>query len=621
MRLVNALHYKQNRSQFICNNYRMSSALSDVLVAGGGISGITTAISLQSLGLRVCILASEFPLKQPEPTISDEIATCWRCYRSSRVASTYAMASAYPHNLRVANLERISADSQSAFARLHLQNAPGIYRYKMFEVFEHCPQPAPLASQRLAFQQFDGSPEELRRTIDPPSRPGAHYLWGWSFETYFADMPVYVPYLWALFEERGGTWRMCDLSLDMILKSARGRPVIDCLGLSAPSVFVDPAPCVVMRGRQVVVPGAPVIKGEDGLPVAYNYTPTANVFCREDGSPEYVHFFPRSDGWILGQTREPGRVDERGRWHGDAVKAEEVSIGGQSVPLPIISLNNELLDSWKGKDTSGKRLIGREGYRYYRDPQEAGVRLEFEEIDGTPVIHNYGHGGSGITMSWGCAQEVVRIFNRNCPVGLTKRFDTDEEPLNAVFETSVRRDCPRDQLPPAGQACNDWSDASIDQLIDHILTTHHEFLNRALPALSELADKAWQEAGSKRTELAVIRETLHDLRAELEEHAQKEELVLFPACRKLAASGKQQTFHCGGIENPLSVLESEHVDALSALKRVREMSNGYENARCDWYNALMQHVFDLEEDLKKHIFEEDMVLFAKIRQRSASDEL
>jgi D-amino-acid oxidase len=38
------------------------------------------------------------------------------------------------------------------------------------------------------------------------------------------------------------------------------------------------------------------------------------------------------------------------------------------------------------------------------------VRLETEP--GTHIVHNYGHGGSGVTFSWGCALEVVdRVEN------------------------------------------------------------------------------------------------------------------------------------------------------------------------------------------------------------------
>jgi D-amino-acid oxidase len=42
-------------------------------------------------------------------------------------------------------------------------------------------------------------------------------------------------------------------------------------------------------------------------------------------------------------------------------------------------------------------------------PSRSEVRLEVEVIDGRNVIHNYGHGGAGVTLSWGCAEEVVEL--------------------------------------------------------------------------------------------------------------------------------------------------------------------------------------------------------------------
>jgi D-amino-acid oxidase len=40
------------------------------------------------------------------------------------------------------------------------------------------------------------------------------------------------------------------------------------------------------------------------------------------------------------------------------------------------------------------------------------IRLEREP--GTDIVHNYGHGGSGVTLSWGCAREVTEIVKRFC---------------------------------------------------------------------------------------------------------------------------------------------------------------------------------------------------------------
>jgi D-amino-acid oxidase len=50
-------------------------------------------------------------------------------------------------------------------------------------------------------------------------------------------------------------------------------------------------------------------------------------------------------------------------------------------------------------------LAERVGLRPFR---RSGLRLEHDQLrDGRTVIHNYGHGGAGFTLSWGCAREVL----------------------------------------------------------------------------------------------------------------------------------------------------------------------------------------------------------------------
>lgn len=47
-------------------------------------------------------------------------------------------------------------------------------------------------------------------------------------------------------------------------------------------------------------------------------------------------------------------------------------------------------------------------------PGRHAIRLEAEAIgDGRVVVHNYGHGGSGVTLSWGCAEEVVALVKEH----------------------------------------------------------------------------------------------------------------------------------------------------------------------------------------------------------------
>ena len=63
---------------------------------------------------------------------------------------------------------------------------------------------------------------------------------------------------------------------------------------------------------------------------------------------------------------------------------------------------------------SGRVLAVKQGTR----PLRPSVRLEVASFEGRPLIHNYGHGGAGFTVSWGCAWEVGRMVAqlRGCAV-------------------------------------------------------------------------------------------------------------------------------------------------------------------------------------------------------------
>ncbi|MBX9691815.1 MAG: hypothetical protein K2Z81_05480, partial [Cyanobacteria bacterium] len=171
------------------NDLNSALSLCDILVCGGGISGVTTALVLQSLGFRVGVLSETFPGRTECQSAPANNST------DPYVATPYAMASAYPHNLRVKDLLRISNDSQAVFSQLHSDSQSGVEIYRMFELFEHSPDAPPLASHRIGFEYLEGTPEKLKSEFEVPYRPGAEYIWGWKFDTYFADMPVYMEYL------------------------------------------------------------------------------------------------------------------------------------------------------------------------------------------------------------------------------------------------------------------------------------------------------------------------------------------------------------------------------------------------------------------------------------------
>jgi len=155
----------------------------------------------------------------------------------------------------------------------------------------------------------------------------------------------------------------------------------------------------------------------------------------------------------------------------------------------------------------------------------------------------------------------------------------------------------------AGATERDWTQASLTELCDHIVSAHHDHLREELPRLDGLPDKVVRAHGDERPELAEIRETFGALRAELEEHMATEEAELFPL---VARGGPYDA-------DQVAELEHEHEFAGSALARMRELSGGYDLGRalCSTHHATIDALRELELELHQHIHEENNVLFPR----------
>lgn len=170
----------------------------------------------------------------------------------------------------------------------------------------------------------------------------------------------------------------------------------------------------------------------------------------------------------------------------------------------------------------------------------------------------------------------------------------------------------------ASQDGCDWREASLTQLIEHILKTHHEYLKLNLPALSQRLAKVVEVHGVRdAARLEGTSAVFAELRAELESHMHKEEVILFPAIERYEQAASRglpvPPVPFGSIANPIRVMEQEHASAGAALARLRELAAGYRLPEwaCETTKALWRGLEELERDLHMHIHLENNILFPR----------
>ncbi|OKI00671.1 amino acid oxidase [Streptomyces sp. CB02923] len=208
----------------------------------------------------------------------------------------------------------------------------------------------------------------LRRAAPDELPPG--YGAGWRASTPLVDMPSHLRYLERRLAAAGGTLERRPFT-SLAEAGREAGTVVNCSGLGARELVPDPAVQPVQG--QLVIAENPGVEEWFGSADAHAETTT--------------YILPQPYGVVLGGTAREGA------WSREPDPATARAIVERCARV-------------HPKLAHARVLAHRVGLR----PARAAVRLEAERLPGGALcVHNYGHGGAGVTVAWGCADEVVRL--------------------------------------------------------------------------------------------------------------------------------------------------------------------------------------------------------------------
>lgn len=251
----------------------------------------------------------------------------------------------------------------ATYAELARQAHDGVPGVRMCESLVLERQPRDLGASLPPWAGAVGEVRAARADELPPGYPA-----GLRFAVPLVEMPLYLPYLLDDVLHNGadvmerrvrGLDELLDLHPDVVVNAS---------GIAAGELVGDTSVYPV-RGQivRVVNPGLTLSVRDEHHP----------------GGRAYVH--PRSRDCILGGTLE------KGRWDTEPDPGQTTAILRRCADIVPALAQAEVIDS-----VAGLR------------PGRPAVRLETDRaLLPAPVIHNYGHGGAGITLCWGCADDVA----------------------------------------------------------------------------------------------------------------------------------------------------------------------------------------------------------------------
>lgn len=350
-----------------------------ILIVGSGVIGLTTGVRAVEAGHQVVIWTRE-PLLESTSSVAGAVWEPYAVEPMNRVLPWGAAA--------YAEFKRLAADEQTG-----VRMAPVVQFVR----------------------DSMGTPPEWLSLVDDFHQDANRYC----FTAPVIEMPMYLTYLAHRFTASGAgrimerealslpeafaAWNEC---FEPRTSDAEARVIVNCAGLGARELIGDRT-IYGVRG-QVVRIVDPAFKLVLLAPDEENEPPT--------------YIIPRINDTVLG-----GSFQERNESRAiDDVLRYDILMRCAKLALPVDERFAMSLAARVGGEfaTAFANLVSPEhqstsAASWSSDPDGCGLRprrgsVRLEQVTLSPahvVIHNYGHGGAGVTLSWGCADEVLKLVS------------------------------------------------------------------------------------------------------------------------------------------------------------------------------------------------------------------
>lgn len=322
-------------------------------VVGAGVIGLSSACRLieqTSLPCQVTLIADSFLYD----TTSDGAFGLWEPYFSGETPKEKVRKWAGD---TMAHMLRLSSSEDGSKAGAFI-----LHGYQVFKEKE----PYPWWKDECVWFR-DMNETELKRY--------PNHRYGWAFGSAATECRAYLPWLSQRFRSNGGTVIKKHLgSLQELYDDYD--IVVNCTGLGAAKLCNDKE-LFPIKGQTIRVT-APWLKH----------------FAIADETEQTTYILPGANNVVLGGTLEHGNWDKT-----ISIETRE------KIWNNCIKLEPSLKHAVRQYDWAGLR------------PGRTSIRLEHEHVTHDKkkitVVHNYGHGGCGVALHWGCAAEAVQLATQH----------------------------------------------------------------------------------------------------------------------------------------------------------------------------------------------------------------